>query len=289
MSGLWFVDVDGVKLNYLENGSGQPVILVHGIPMDYRAWDAQVKALSDTFRTISYSRRCSYPNTKKDFENSTIENNANDLAGLISKIAESPAHLIGHSYGAFVAAFCAFKHPELVKSLVLIEPFVPTLLIRNLNSSQDRLALLLRMPSVALAARKLLNGSTYPALKELDRGNGENALKIFVNGLQQKENGFDAFPEQVKSIMLDNKETIRELTTKLPSFTQKEAAMISQPALVISGTNTSLALSKMAEILSKKMVKSQLTKVNNSAHFPQLENPQDCNLRIKDFLSKQTG
>jgi pimeloyl-ACP methyl ester carboxylesterase len=45
----------------------------------------------------------------------------------------------------------------------------------------------------------------------------------------------------------------------------------------------------MAEILSKKMVKSQLAKVNNSAHFPQLENPEDCNSRIQGFLSKQTG
>jgi pimeloyl-ACP methyl ester carboxylesterase len=194
--------------------------------------------------------------------------------------------LVGHSYGAFVAAFCAFKHPELVKNLVLIEPFIPTLLVKNLNSSLDKLTLLLRMPSVALAAQKLLNGSTYPALKELDRGNGENGLKIFVNGLQQKENGFDQFPETVKSIMLDNKETIKELKTKLPSFTKKEASMISQPALLISGTNTSLALSKMAEILSKKIIKSQLTRITNSAHFPQLENPQDCNSRIKDFLSR---
>jgi len=288
MSDLWFIDVDGVKLNYVENGSGQPVIFVHGIPMDYRAWDAQVKALSDSFRTISYSRRCAFPNTQKDFGNSTVENNANDLAGLVSKIAEGPAHLVGHSYGAFVAAFCAFKHPELVKSLVLIEPFVPTLLVKNLNSALDKLTLLLRMPSVALAAQKLLNGSTYPALKELDRGNGENALKIFVNGLQQKKNGFDELPEQAKSIMQDNKETIKELTTKFPSFTKKEAAMISQPTLLISGTNTSLALSKMAEILSKTIAKSQMTKINNSAHFPQLENPADCNPKIKEFLSKQT-
>ena len=288
MSDLWFIDVDGVKLNYVENGSGQPVIFVHGIPMDYRAWDAQMKTLSDSFRTISYSRRCAFPNTQKDFGNSTVENNANDLAGLVSKIAEGPAHLVGHSYGAFVAAFCAFKHPELVKSLVLIEPFVPTLLVKNLNSALDKLTLLLRMPSVALAAQKLLNGSTYPALKELDRGNGENALKIFVNGLQQKKNGFDELPEQAKSIMQDNKETIKELTTKFPSFTKKEAAMISQPTLLISGTNTSLALSKMAEILSKTIAKSQMTKINNSAHFPQLENPADCNPKIKEFLSKQT-
>jgi len=289
MSSLWFIDVGGIKLNYVENGAGKAVILVHGIPLDYRAWDAQMKELSGTFRTISYSRRCSFPNELKDLENSTVENNAIDLAGLVSKTDAGPAHVVGHSYGAFVAAFFAFKHPELVKSLVLIEPFVPTLLVKNLNSSLDKLSLLLRMPSVALSAQKLLNSSTYAALKELEKGNRENAVKIFVNGLQQKENAFDKFSEETKKMMQDNKETLKELTTKLPSFSKKEAARIASPTLVISGTNTSLALSKMAEILSKTIAKSQLTKVNNSAHFPQLENPTDCNAKIKEFLSEYTG
>ena len=287
MSLLKSIEVDGIKLNYEERGSGQPVIFIHGIPTDYRAWSAQMDEFSKSFHTIAYSRRCSFPNAGKDFENSTIENNAKDLEGLVSKITSRPVDLVGHSYGGFIAMFCAFRQPELVKNLVLIEPFIPTLLIKNLNSSLDQLSLLLRMPSVALAARKLLNGSFYPALKELDKGNGENALRIFVNGLQQRENAFDQFPDPVKSMMRDNENTVREAMTKLPDFTKKEAASVTQPTLLISGTNTSKALSKITDVLSKVMIKSQLVNVNNSAHFPHFENPVDCNSRIMEFLSKQ--
>jgi pimeloyl-ACP methyl ester carboxylesterase len=277
MASLQSVDVDSVELSFVERGAGRSVIFVHGIPTDYRAWDAQVEALSKGFHTLSYSRRCAYPNKRKDFENSTIENNARDLAGLIKRVDDGPVHLVGHSYGGFVAAYCAFQHPELVRSLVLVIPYIPTLIIRNLDSALDKLSLLVRMPSVALSAQKLLSSAVYPALEELSRGNGEKALRIHLDGLQQRQNAFDQFPEQVKSMLMDNKETIRELTTKLPPFTSEEAATVSAPTLLIRGENCPKALATIVELLAKNMRKSQSTTVSNSAHFPHFENPEEFN------------
>ena len=289
MASFQSVNVDGVELSFVERGAGRSVIFIHGIPTDYRAWDAQVEALSKDFHTLSYSRRCAYPNKRKDFENSTIENNAKDLAGLIKKVDDGSVHLVGHSYGGFVAAYCAFQHPELVRSLVLVVPYIPTLIIKNLNSALDKLSLLVRKPSVALSAQKLLSSAVYPALKELDRGNGEKALRIHLDGLQQRQNAFDQFPEQVKSMLLDNKETIRELTTKLPPFTSKEAGTISAPTLLIRGENCPKALCSIVELLARSIRKSQSTTVSNSAHFPHFENPEEFNSKINEFLSKQTG
>ena len=56
--------VDGVSLFWSEQGTGQSVVFAHGIPTDYRAWAAQTNALSGVFRTISYSRRYTYPNIR---------------------------------------------------------------------------------------------------------------------------------------------------------------------------------------------------------------------------------
>ena len=67
MSFLESIDANGIKLGFVEKGTGPPVILVHGIPTDYRAWDNQMNVLSKSFRTLSYSRRCSYPNQNKDY------------------------------------------------------------------------------------------------------------------------------------------------------------------------------------------------------------------------------
>jgi pimeloyl-ACP methyl ester carboxylesterase len=55
-------------------------------------------------------------------ENNAISQYAHDLAELIKKLKLSPAHLVGHSDGAFVTLYCACKNPFLVRSLVLGEP-----------------------------------------------------------------------------------------------------------------------------------------------------------------------
>src|SRR5215212_3074091 len=76
------------------------------------------------YRTISYSRRFAYPNKwiGNLAQDNTIEDNARDLAELIRKLELAPAHLVGASYGAFVALYCVSKNPELAKTMVLNEP-----------------------------------------------------------------------------------------------------------------------------------------------------------------------
>jgi non-heme chloroperoxidase len=127
-------------------------VFAHGIPTDYRAWEGQTSVLSGGFRTITYSRRYAHPNSRDgDPLDSTIENNATDLAGSIAKLGLAPAHVVGHSYGGFIAAFLATRQPELLRSLTLVEPAVDSLLLRNPGSRAEAIGLLLRHPRIALS------------------------------------------------------------------------------------------------------------------------------------------
>src|SRR2546427_5080767 len=149
------VDVGQVKLAYIEAGEGEPVILVHGIPTDYRAWSAQIGPLSSKYHVIAYSRRLAQPNRNEmDYEKSTIENNSADLIGLIEKLGFSAAHLVGHSYGGFAAAYCASTNPQLIRSLTLIEPAVSTMLLKNRKSRSEFLGLAFAHPSIAISAAR---------------------------------------------------------------------------------------------------------------------------------------
>ena len=50
------VDIgDGVTLHYVEQGSGMPVVFVHGSLSDYRYWDTQLTAFSGRYRAIAYN------------------------------------------------------------------------------------------------------------------------------------------------------------------------------------------------------------------------------------------
>jgi pimeloyl-ACP methyl ester carboxylesterase len=117
------VFVNGVELHYTEQGTGEPVVLLHGGQGDYRSWQPQMNALSSRYRVISYSRRYHYPNenpmTATD-HSALID--AEDLAALVAELELGRVHLVGTSYGAFTALAYAVAHPGLVRSMVLAEP-----------------------------------------------------------------------------------------------------------------------------------------------------------------------
>jgi pimeloyl-ACP methyl ester carboxylesterase len=280
------VDVDGLSLYYEEKGTGEPMVFSHGIPTDHRAWGHQMEALSKSYKTISYSRRYAAPNkTEGDLTDSTVGNNAADLKGFIERLEIGPVHLVGHSYGGFIAAFLAAGHPDLVRSLVLVEPAVSTLLVEDESSRAQMFSLLLRSPSVALSARRFQKSSLNPSLKALDAGQAEKAVELNVDGVQDKLGAFASMPEAVKGMMVDNAKTIGELRTKFPPF-KAHVSKITCKTLVINGEESALWLRRIGEVFAASVPHGEGVKVPHARHFPHLENAFEFNERILGFLSK---
>src|SRR5207245_8498586 len=118
---LRIADLGQVKLAYVEAGSGEPVVFVHGIPTDYRAWNSQIGPFSGKYHAIAYSRRLAQPNQNTtDYEKSTVETNSGDLVGLIEEVGIAPVHLVGRSYGGVAAAYGAPTDPQLTRSFTLL-------------------------------------------------------------------------------------------------------------------------------------------------------------------------
>ena len=129
------IEIGGRQLHYVDQGEEgqQPIIFIHGGLDDYRCWQFQIDSFSKKYRAISYSRRFAYPNKwiGNVVTDNTIEENAKDLAELIRKLDLAPAHLVGASYGAYIALYCASKNPELAKTMVLNEPPIMQFLARS--------------------------------------------------------------------------------------------------------------------------------------------------------------
>jgi len=281
-------DLGGVSIYYEEAGSGTPTLFVHGIPTDYRAWRSQVAPFSDGRRMIAISRRYAAPNRREgDVSDSTVQNNALDLKKFIEEVAGGRVDLVGHSYGGFISAFLAADHPDLISSLVLVEPAIATLLVADQTSSSQALGLLFRSPSVALSGRKFQTRSLGPSLKSLEMGELEKAVELNVDGVQDKEGAFRALPDETRRMMLDNARTVAELKTPFPRFTEREAGRISAPTLILNGENSALYLRKIGELMAKAVPGARRTVVPHSRHFPHFENSEFFNSTVLGFLGRK--
>jgi pimeloyl-ACP methyl ester carboxylesterase len=145
-------------------------------------------------------------------------------------------------------------------------------------------SLLLRNPSVALAARRFQSKSPRPSLSALDAGQTEVAVELNVEGIQDKQGAFITFPEPVKKMMIDNARTIAELRTRLPPF-KTQLSRITCRTLVINGKNSPPWSRRIGEILAKSLKSAEATRIQGTRHFPHLEKPKEFNELVLAFIA----
>jgi pimeloyl-ACP methyl ester carboxylesterase len=120
--------IDGVRLPYVDEGHGAPVICMHGAFADHRNWGPQRAVIARSHRYIAYSQRYFGPDPWPDAgEHYSQETHVRDLIEFVRALDVAPAFVIARSYGATVALVAAMRHPELVRSLLVQEPQVRSL------------------------------------------------------------------------------------------------------------------------------------------------------------------
>lgn len=115
-----FKDVNGAKIYYEESGSGpETIVFSHGLLMSGEMFSEQVKAFSDRYRCISYDHRGQSRSevTASGYDMDTL---TEDAAALIRALDCAPCHFAGLSMGGFVGMRLAIRHPELLRSVILM-------------------------------------------------------------------------------------------------------------------------------------------------------------------------
>jgi pimeloyl-ACP methyl ester carboxylesterase len=273
------MQIGGTQLHYIQQGKGQSVIFVHGAINDYRSWQFQIEPFSRKYCTISYSRRFAYPNmsTGDARKDNTIEGSASDLAELIRKLDLAPAFVVGHSSGAFAALYCAYKNPDLIKSLVLGEPPVLPLLEKSHLESDVKLL------------QEFRDNARKPAEEAFDRGEDERAVRIFLDGVMGKRNFFDLIPAQVRQIIMDNAKSLQgEIEKGMPSsFSINDVKKISTPSLLVKGEFSARFLLRITEILSENMPNSEQATIPGVTHdLGRMTKAEIFNTKVMEFLAK---
>ncbi|HEY0148809.1 MAG TPA: alpha/beta hydrolase [Allosphingosinicella sp.] len=117
-----FIEVDGVRLHYLEKGTGPLIVLLHGNATMIEDWLAAgvFEALAHTHRVIAFDRPGFGHSARPRTTIWTPAAQAKLIAAALQQKGESEATVVGHSFGTLVAAELGLLEPKLVRSLVLI-------------------------------------------------------------------------------------------------------------------------------------------------------------------------
>lgn len=268
------VGVDGITLHYIELGQGTPVVLVHGTLEDYRTWDGQLEPFSKGYRLISYSRRYHYPNEwPKDATDFSVTLHAGDLAAFIKALNLPPVHLVGHSYGAFIAFLVARDHPEVIRSLTLGEPPVWPLL--KTTSEGDALLSALITRSIA----------TSEAFKQ---GNDEEGVRRFTNGVLG-EGSYEKLPPPVLKRAMDNVQELKgEASSRdlFPPTTCEDVQKVKAPTLLVDGELSPKMFHLVDDMLEQCLPSDERATIPGASHQMEVENPQAFNEKGLAFIAK---
>lgn len=268
------VGIDGLTLHYIELGQGTPVVLVHGTLEDYRTWDGQLEAFSKGYRLISYSRRYHYPNEwPKDATDFSVTLHARDLAAFIKALNLPPVHLVGHSYGAFIAFLVARDHPEVIRSLTLGEPPVWPLL----KTTPEGNALLSAAITRSIA--------TSEAFKQ---GNDEEGVRRFVNGVLG-DGSYEKIPPAVLKRVMDNVQELKgEAASRdlFPPTTCEDVQKVKAPTLLVDGELSPKVFHLVDDMLERCLPSVERATIPAASHQMEVENPQAFNDTVLAFIAK---
>jgi pimeloyl-ACP methyl ester carboxylesterase len=268
------IDVNGARLTYEDRGTGVPVVFIHGGFADQRIWESQRGSLPTAHRfvalTLRYFGTAPWPDQGESFSQET---HVEDIALFIQKLQAGPVVLVGRSYGAYCATLVAIRHPELVRSLIVNEPPIASLLV----SPEDK----------AILAEDF--AAMVPVQAAIKTGNIEAATRLFADWTNADPGGFDALPASARQMHLDNARTVPlQLTTarNIP-VTCSQLSNLSMPVAIVKGELGRRYFKRIAEVMNRCIPSSSLTTIEGARHGAPSERPAAFNRVMSSFLEAQ--
>ena len=115
------IRVNGAALYYEEHGTGsETIVYAHGLLWSCRMFDAQVAQFKEHYRCVAFDFRGQGQSevTRSGYD---MESLYEDAIALIEQLGCAPCHFLGLSMGGFIGLRLAARHPELLRSLILLE------------------------------------------------------------------------------------------------------------------------------------------------------------------------
>jgi 3-oxoadipate enol-lactonase len=258
------VAVDDAEIDVQSEGSGDPIVLIHGFPLTREVWDPQAAQLAAHARAIRPDLRGMGRSSVPDGPY-LMETLAGDIAAVLDALGIDRVAIAGHSLGGYVAmAFCRM-YTERVTKLALVCSRLAAddaQAARARNDLADRAEREDRIEAIVdsyvprLFAPFLLENHSplVDRAREIARQNSPKGAAAMLRGMAQRAESYDIAEE------------------------------IEQPVLIVAGAADQIVGLPEAEQVRGAFPRAQLRVLGRSGHLPMLEEPGALAELLVDFM-----
>jgi pimeloyl-ACP methyl ester carboxylesterase len=253
-----FIQHQDSFIHYRDNGTGVPVVALHGSASTGYQWESLTGYIAGRFRVIR-------PDLPGYGKSSPVGGNDMSLAGIVTRLSAlfreigEPFHLVGHSFGGAVALKVAHMMPHMVRSLVVIEPTA----FHLLASEPGKRGHLDDLMSVARTMRAACaEGDAGTAMSRfIDFWNGDGAWARTSLGLREKL-------AQTTGQVMDDFVAISAETATFADY-----AAIGCPVLTVTGRQSPMVTQRLTEHLASSLPAAKLAEIVDAGHMAPLTDP----------------
>ena len=270
-----FIDVEGMQVHYRDEGTGLPIVLIHGTGASLHTYDAWTKQLSKNYRVIRLDLPAfglTGPNKNAEY---SIERYTQFLSQFLEKIKVDKFHLAGNSLGGNIAWNYAAEYPEKVLKLILIDASgLPTFTPQP--------------PIFKMAKTPILNSLfLYITPKFIIRKNIEQvyADKLKVTDALVTRYHKMSLRTGNRKAFIDRAKTDFNLAEKVNLVKLKS---VKTTTLLIWGAKDTWIPLGNGKRMDSMLPNSKLVILENSGHVPMEENPKESLEFLKSFLNESS-
>ena len=275
--------VNGVRLHYVECGSGPLVILLHGFPEFWYAWRYQIPALAAAgYRVIALDQRgYNLSDKPKGVRHYRLDSLLDDVLSIIRHAGEQSAVVVGHDWGGAVAWNFAMRHPQAVEKLIVLNaPHPQRFLEELLTFSQFCKSWYMALFQLPWLPEMLIRAGDYAGLERTLRNDpvhpgafGEADIALYKQAISQ--------PGALTATI----NYYRALFRVNPVGYKRTITRIDVPTLLIWGEQDRFVPLANGRAYETNLPKAALKVLPGVGHSAILEAPEQCMALIAPFLS----
>jgi pimeloyl-ACP methyl ester carboxylesterase len=258
----------GAAIDYLQGGSGAPLLLVHGSWGDRHIWELVRPSLERSFRTIAYSRR----GHGQSSGGGSLDDDVHDLAALIEHLDAVPAHLAGNSLGATICLRLLASRPDLVASVSAHEPPLFGLLAGD--------------PSLAPALEELQR-RVGAVLELIAQDRTREAAERFVDEVALGPGAWAQLPPQERQRFIRHAATFAEENADPSMYGIQLAALegVTTHVLLSGGAASPALFQPVLERLAATLPRAERHAFPEAGHLPHVTHPDEYLDAVTDFFA----